>query len=177
MGKDYYRCLQIGRSATSAEIKENYRRLALKWHPQKNPHNQEEAEWNFREIAEAFDVLQDGNKRATYDSFGEEGLKNGIMELNGREYRGYQYVGDPFVLFNEVFGQVSPFGLKESVYRAPKLTVANDIEVDLHCTLEELYMGCQKAVEVERRQVAEAAFVEKKSSQYLCRRGGRTAPG
>jgi len=132
-------------------ITASYRRLALKFHPQKNPYKQEEAERQFREVAEAFDVLRDGDKRAKFDRYGEEGLKDGLYELNDREYRGYQYLGDPFTLFLEVFGQASPFAIKGGdVYRAEKKKVAEDIEVDLECTLEELYSGCQKAVTVQR---------------------------
>lgn len=162
MGKDYYNILDIPRTATDANIKESYRRLALKWHPQKNPHNEEEAETKFREVAEAFDVLRDGEKRANFDRLGESGLKNGVLQLNNREYRGYQYVGDPFVLFTEVFGQETPFGLGEGVYRAEKRKLAEDIEVELRCTLEELYTGCQKAVEVQRNRIGEESFVETK---------------
>eukprot|EP00287_Rhodomonas_sp_CCMP768_P012092 CAMPEP_0196725918 /NCGR_PEP_ID=MMETSP1091-20130531/7324_1 /TAXON_ID=302021 /ORGANISM="Rhodomonas sp., Strain CCMP768" /LENGTH=74 /DNA_ID=CAMNT_0042068257 /DNA_START=1 /DNA_END=221 /DNA_ORIENTATION=+ len=74
MGKDYYAILGITKSATENEIKKAYKKSAMKWHPDKNPDNIQEAEKKFKEIAEAFDVLSDPQKRKVYDQFGEEGL-------------------------------------------------------------------------------------------------------
>lgn len=74
---DYYKLLGINRDADDEAIKKAYRKLALKWHPDRNPSNKEEAEKQFKAISEAYEVLSDKNKRAVYDQFGEEGLKNG----------------------------------------------------------------------------------------------------
>ncbi|KAJ7158552.1 hypothetical protein C8R46DRAFT_957180 [Mycena filopes] len=76
MGADYYKLLGIDKSATEAEIKSAYKKMALKWHPDRNG-GSEESSKKFKEISEAFEVLSDSNKRAVYDQFGEEGLKGG----------------------------------------------------------------------------------------------------
>ena len=73
MGKDYYKTLGVSRSATDDELKKAYRKLALKYHPDKN--KSPEAEEKFKAIGEAYDVLSDARKRQVYDQYGEEGLK------------------------------------------------------------------------------------------------------
>ena len=75
MGKDYYKVLGLSRGATEEEVKKAYRKLALKFHPDKN--KSAGAEEKFKEIAEAYEVLSDKKKRDVYDQFGEEGLKGG----------------------------------------------------------------------------------------------------
>ena len=75
MGKDYYKILDLPKNADDDTIKRSYKKLALKWHPDRNPTDKELAERKFKEIAEAYEVLSDKNKRAIYDQFGEEGLK------------------------------------------------------------------------------------------------------
>lgn len=75
-GKDYYAILGVKRDASPAEIKKAYRQLALKWHPDKNPENREEASEKFVQISEAFEVLNDEEKKKIYDQYGEEGLKS-----------------------------------------------------------------------------------------------------
>jgi len=71
---DFYATLEVAKGASTADIKKAYRRLALKWHPDKNPTNQEEATKKFKELSEAYEVLSDDKKRKTYDQFGHEGL-------------------------------------------------------------------------------------------------------
>lgn len=78
--KNYYETLQIPKGSTDAEIKKAYRKLAMKWHPDKNPNNIEEASMIFQEIGEAYDVLSDLEKRAIYDQYGYEGLRDGIPD-------------------------------------------------------------------------------------------------
>ncbi|WIA33709.1 hypothetical protein OEZ86_006827 [Tetradesmus obliquus] len=77
MGLDYYKLLGVGRTASDEEIKAAYRKKAVKYHPDKNLNNKEYAEERFKEVAEAYDVLSDPQKRAVYDRYGEEGLKGG----------------------------------------------------------------------------------------------------
>lgn len=158
MGRDYYATLGVSRDAKEEEVKKGYRKFAMKWHPQKNPNNREEAESRFREIAEAYDVLIDPPRRASYDQYGEEGLKNGLMEL-GLKNKGYQYVGDPFVLFQNFFGSMSPFveatgggdfGLTERGYQKGK---EGALEMDLECTLNELFEGISKQLSIRRTRV------------------------
>lgn len=114
---DYYRILEVTKASSTAEIKKAYRRLALKWHPDKNPDNPDEANKKFKEISEAYEVLSDEKKRRVYDQYGREGLN----ERRGRP-RQYQdedmeFFGggfpftfrDPEEVFREFFGG-SPFG-------------------------------------------------------------------
>mmetsp|Transcript_14365 Transcript_14365/g.25255 ORF Transcript_14365/g.25255 Transcript_14365/m.25255 type:complete len:439 (-) Transcript_14365:103-1419(-) len=77
MGKDYYGILGVGKDAGQEDIKKAYRKAALKWHPDKNQDKKEEAEEKFKDIAEAYDVLSDPEKKTIYDQYGEEGLKGG----------------------------------------------------------------------------------------------------
>eukprot|EP00736_Rhodelphis_marinus_P012029 Rmarinus@m.25909 len=75
MGRNYYEILGVSRDADADAIKKAYRKLAIKWHPDKNPDNQEMASAKFKDISEAYEVLSDPQKRKIYDQFGEEGLK------------------------------------------------------------------------------------------------------
>ncbi|KAF6261965.1 hypothetical protein COO60DRAFT_1293650 [Scenedesmus sp. NREL 46B-D3] len=77
MGKDYYGILGVAKGADDAELKKAYRKLAMKWHPDKNPDNRAAAEAKFKDVSEAYEVLSDPEKRQVYDAYGEEGLKAG----------------------------------------------------------------------------------------------------
>ena len=115
MGKDYYSILGINRNATDDEIKKAYRKLALKFHPDKN--KTPEAEEKFKLIAEAYEVLSDKKKRDIYDQFGEEGLKNGGAGTTSGFSSGstpnftYTFHGDPRATFAQFFGTDNPFDL------------------------------------------------------------------
>ena len=98
--KDYYKVLGVDRKSTEKEMKKKYRKLALKWHPDKNPNNQEEATEKFAEISEAYEVLSDPEKRRIYDQVGEEGLKGG----GGAGGAGGPQPGSPGGGFNFNFG-------------------------------------------------------------------------
>ena len=80
---DYYDVLQVAKNSTDVDIKKSYRKLAMKWHPDKNPDNSEEAASKFQQIGEAYDVLSDPQKRAIYDQYGYEGLRDGVPDENG----------------------------------------------------------------------------------------------
>mmetsp|Transcript_42513 Transcript_42513/g.98542 ORF Transcript_42513/g.98542 Transcript_42513/m.98542 type:complete len:338 (-) Transcript_42513:96-1109(-) len=115
MGKDYYGILGLDRSASPDDIKKAYRRMALKWHPDKNQDKREEAEAKFKDIAEAYDVLSDAEKKSIYDQFGEEGLKGGAGQPPSGAPEGapggfsapggftYQFSGDPNDIFARFF--------------------------------------------------------------------------
>jgi DnaJ family protein B protein 4 len=85
MGKDYYTILGVNRNANDDELKKAYRKLALKWHPDKNPNNKEDAQKKFQEISEAYEVLSDKQKREIFDRYGEEGLKGMPQAGEGAE--------------------------------------------------------------------------------------------
>lgn len=113
MGKDFYKILGIQKGASDEDIKKAYRKLALKYHPDKN--KSAGAEERFKEIAEAYEVLSDKKKRDIYDQFGEEGLHGGGPGSAGGPEGGqsfsYEFHGDPRATFAQFFGQSSPFDL------------------------------------------------------------------
>lgn len=116
MGKDFYKVLGIARGASEEEIKKAYRKMALKYHPDKN--KTAGAEEKFKEIAEAYEVLSDKKKRDVYDRFGEEGLKttNGGGGGGGTENHSSHFHGDPRQTFQQFFGTSNPF---ESFFNMP----------------------------------------------------------
>lgn len=103
MGKDYYKILGLNKDSSDEEIKKAYRKLALKYHPDKNKDSN--AEEKFKEIAEAYEVLTDKKKRDVYDKFGEDGLKNGYGEGSSGYGGAYSnsYGADPFKTFENFF--------------------------------------------------------------------------
>ncbi|XP_075237948.1 dnaJ heat shock protein family (Hsp40) member B6 mrj isoform X3 [Lycorma delicatula] len=114
---DYYKILEVNKHASTSDIKKAYRKLALKWHPDKNPNNPDEANRKFKEISEAYEVLSDEKKRRVYDQFGKEGL-NDRARSRGRHHAmdpdadfmfNFPFTfRDPEEVFREFFGG-SPF--------------------------------------------------------------------
>lgn len=108
MGKDYYKILGIAKGASDDEIKKAYRKMALKFHPDKN--KEPGAENKFKEVAEAYDVLSDAKKKEIYDKYGEEGLKADGMPggppggAHGPGGFHYTFQGDPMRMFAQAFG-------------------------------------------------------------------------
>lgn len=117
MGKDFYKILGVAKAATDDEIKKAYRKLALKYHPDKN--KQAGAEEKFKEVAEAYEILSDKKKRDIYDQYGEEGLKGdpsagesqGGHPGQGPGGYSYQFHGDPRATFAQFFGTNDPFSI------------------------------------------------------------------
>uniref|UniRef100_A0A8C9QLP8 J domain-containing protein n=1 Tax=Spermophilus dauricus TaxID=99837 RepID=A0A8C9QLP8_SPEDA len=108
---DYYEVLGVPRQASSEAIKKAYRKLALKWHPDKNPENKEEAEKRFKQVAQAYEVLSDAKKRDVYDRYGEAGVDVGSAGAGTFEDP-FQFVftfRDPAEVFKEFFGGRDPF--------------------------------------------------------------------
>ncbi|KAL8460512.1 hypothetical protein ACS0TY_032153 [Phlomoides rotata] len=123
MGVDYYKILQVDKNAKDDDLKKAYRKLAMKWHPDKNPNNKKDAEAKFKQISEAYEVLSDPQKRAVYDQYGEDGLNGNVPPPDGGVPGGATYfqTGDgPNVfrfnprnaddIFAEFFGFSTPFG-------------------------------------------------------------------
>lgn len=120
MGVDYYKVLQVDRNAKDDDLKKAYRKLAMKWHPDKNPNNKKDAEAKFKTISEAYDVLSDQQKRAVYDQYGEEGLKGQMPPPGAAGFSSMPHdAGSSSFRFNprnaddifsEFFGFSSPFG-------------------------------------------------------------------
>lgn len=109
---DYYEVLGVPRQASSEAIKKAYRKLALKWHPDKNPENKEEAERRFKQVAEAYEVLSDGKKRDVYDRYGETRMDGGAHANEAAFVDPFEFVftfRDPTEVFKEFFGGHDPF--------------------------------------------------------------------
>ena len=107
MAKDYYRVLGVEKNATEDEIKKAYRKMALRFHPDKN--KEADAEEKFKEISEAYEVLSDKDKRASYDRFGSERMK-AHSGMGGQHHSSFrQPTTDPFELFRTFFGGRDPF--------------------------------------------------------------------
>jgi len=108
MGKDFYKVLGVEKSATEEEIKKAYRKMALRFHPDKN--KEADAEDKFKEISEAYEVLSDKDKRSAYDRFGSEGMKanSGMGSQHFSSSSGSRPT-DPFELFRTFFGGRDPF--------------------------------------------------------------------
>ncbi|XP_014664666.1 PREDICTED: dnaJ homolog subfamily B member 4-like [Priapulus caudatus] len=108
MGKDYYASLGISRNATVDDIKKAYRKMALRFHPDKN--KSAGAEEKFKDIAEAYEVLSDKTKRDVYDKYGSEGLERGVPDGRpGGGFTSYTYGRDPRSTFQGFFGGIDPF--------------------------------------------------------------------
>eukprot|EP01138_Halocafeteria_seosinensis_P010909 gb/GECG01011142.1/.p1 GENE.gb/GECG01011142.1/~~gb/GECG01011142.1/.p1 ORF type:complete len:296 (+),score=56.34 gb/GECG01011142.1/:1-888(+) len=111
---DYYQILGVNKNASDDELKKAYKKLAVKWHPDKNQDRKEEAEKKFKEINEAYEVLSDKEKRAIYDKYGEEGLKGGMPAGGGGGGGGgttHFEFRDPNEIFAQFFGTKNPFSI------------------------------------------------------------------
>ena len=136
----YYEVLQVSKTASEAEIKRAYRKLAMKYHPDRNPGDQA-AEEKFKEITEAYEVLSDPQKRAAYDQFGHAGVnQNGGMGGGGFSGAGF---GD---IFDDLFGDI--FGTRRS--RGPR--PGRDLQYDLEITLEEAVNGATVEIRIPRHE-------------------------
>jgi molecular chaperone DnaJ len=135
--RDYYQVLDVVRTATEAEIKKAYRRLAMKFHPDRNP-NDHEAEGRFKEVKEAYEVLSDAQKRAAYDQFGHAGVDASRGAGQGFDPR--DAFGD---IFGEVFGDIFGGGRRNrsGVYRGA------DLRYELALDLEQAVFGATANVE------------------------------
>ena len=148
--RDYYEILGVSRSATTEEIKKAYRKLALKYHPDRNPNNKE-AETRFKEAAEAYAVLSDPEKRSRYDQFGHAGLNN-----RGGGYQPFDDVEDIFSAFRDIFGGSSIFdemfgtGTRGQGRRPRRGRKGSDLRIKLPLTLEEMATGVEKTLKVKK---------------------------
>jgi molecular chaperone DnaJ len=139
--KDYYRILGVARDATPDEIKKQYRQIALKYHPDRNPGNKESEE-KFKEAAEAYEVLRDPEKRRLYDVYGHEGVSS-------TGFTGFQDFSDIFRTFGDIFGDFfggfGDFGPREGRPQA-----GSDLRYDLTLDFMDATMGTEVNIEVPR---------------------------
>ena len=144
--RDYYEVLGVSRDASSAEIKKAYKKLALKFHPDRNP-GDEEAVASFKEAAEAYEVLSHDEKRARYNRFGHQGVQGAAGGRPG----GFADVGDIFDVFGDLFeGFGMGGGRRRGGGRRP--TQGDSLKTRLDIDLLDAARGCEKTVEIQRRE-------------------------
>ena len=147
--RDYYEILVVEKTATEEEIKRSYRKLAVKFHPDKNP-DDAHAEEKFKELGEAYDVLMDADKRAAYDRYGHAAFAQGTAA--GRGFH------DPFDIFREVFGGGG--GIFETFFGGggggqSDHQRGSDLRYDMQITLEEAAFGVEKEIEIRKLDTCE----------------------
>lgn len=143
--RDYYEILGIDRGADEQSIKGAYRKMALRYHPDRNPNNAE-AEEKFKEAAEAYSVLSDGNKRAAYDRYGHQGVQAAAAGSGGFDPNAFSDFSDifgDFFGFNDLFGG----GRGRSRTRAQR---GDDVRYDLELTFEDMMKGMTADLQVPR---------------------------
>ncbi|MDD6802948.1 MAG: molecular chaperone DnaJ, partial [Prevotellaceae bacterium] len=149
--RDYYEVLGVDKSASEDEIKKAYRKIAIKYHPDRNPGNKE-AEEKFKEAAEAYDVLHDPQKRQQYDQFGFNGPGAGFG--GGSGFGTSMNMDDIFSMFGDIFGGHAGFGgfsgFGGGGQRQPQQHRGNDLRLKVRLTLSEIATGVTKKFKVKK---------------------------
>ncbi|MDB6032684.1 MAG: dnaJ [Verrucomicrobiales bacterium] len=146
--RDYYEILLVERTATDEEIKKSYRKLAIKFHPDKNP-GDKEAEEKFKELSEAYEVLSDAQKRAAYDQYG-----HGAFDPRARARSGGGGFHDPFDIFREAFGSGGNIfdeffgGAQRADPNGPQR--GSDLRYDMQITFEDAVLGTEKEITINK---------------------------
>lgn len=163
--KDYYGILGVRKDATQEEIKKAYKRLALKYHPDRNPDNKEEAAKKFMEVSEAYEVLSDPQKRQIYDRYGFEGLKGaGVFREGDFTWRDFSHFEDLEDIFGDIGRIFEEFGFGSSIFdflfgsrtrekaKSEYFTTqpGEDLRIKISLTLHEIDSGVSKKVLVKR---------------------------
>lgn len=161
--RDYYEILGVPKNADATEIKKAYRKMALKYHPDKNP-DDKQAEENFKEAAEAYEILSDANKRSRYDQFGHAGV-GGASGSNGY----HMSMDDIFSQFGDIFGGAfggfSGFGGGGGRQSHRRVNRGSNLRVKVKLTLEEIAKGVDKKIKVNK-------YVDCKSCSGTGSKGG-----
>lgn len=146
--KDYYEILGVEKSASKEDLKKAYRKLAMQFHPDRNP-NDKEAEDKFKEAAEAYEILSNDDKRANYDRYGHAGLRGGGQ--------GFTDINDIFSHFSDIFGGGSIFdeffggGQRTRQGRRTGGIPGSDLRVTLQLTMEEIAEGTTKKIKIKKQ--------------------------
>jgi molecular chaperone DnaJ len=151
--QDYYEILGIPRDASADQIKSAYRKLALRWHPDRNPEQKHEAEENFRQASEAYSVLSDPQKRSVYDRFGHAGLNSRGFEtgFNSTIFEEFHDILGDLLGFDEVFG-----GGRRRGGRGSRGQRGADLRYDMTLRFEDAAAGVSTKIQVSRRENCEA---------------------
>jgi molecular chaperone DnaJ len=148
--RDYYEILGVNKNATKDDLKKAYRKLAMMYHPDRNP-DDKDSEEKFKEAAEAYEVLNDDNKRSQYDRFGHEGMRG-----SGYGSQGFSDINDIFSHFSDIFGGGSIFddflGGNQRTRSGRRASGApgSDLKVTLKLTLEEIAAGVSKKIKIKK---------------------------
>jgi molecular chaperone DnaJ len=141
--RDYYDVLGVGRNATEQEIKSAYRKMALQYHPDRNPERKEESEEKFKEVTEAYSVLADPQKRAAYDRFGHAAVAGtGVYTPD--------FSSTIFADFEDIFGDFFGFGDIFGRRTRPRAQRGADLRYDLEVSLEEAAQGLDSKIKIPR---------------------------
>ncbi|MCE7858096.1 MAG: molecular chaperone DnaJ, partial [Ignavibacteria bacterium CHB3] len=149
--RDYYDVLGVSRNASKDEIKKAYRKLAMQYHPDRNP-GDKSAEDKFKEAAEAYEILSHDDKKNNYDRFGHEGVRG-----SGFGAEGFSSVNDIFSHFSDIFGGSSIFdeffggNQRGRTRRRGTGTQGSDLRVNLKLTLEEIATGITKKIKIKKQ--------------------------
>jgi len=144
--RDYYEILNLQRNAGADDIKRAYRKLAMKYHPDRNP-GDTQAEKNFKEASEAYEVLSDPDKRRRYDQFGHAGLRGAA----GHDFNNMD-VGDIFSMFGDIFGDM--FG-QAGRSRGRRSARGYSLETEVEITLDDVLTGVEKEIEFTRQDICD----------------------
>lgn len=151
---DYYEVLEVSRTAGGEEIKKAFRRLAMQYHPDRNPGNKE-AEQKFKEINEAYEVLKDEQKRAAYDRYGHQAFANGGSGMGGNPFGGFDFnfggAGGFADIFSDVFSEFMGGGRRQQSYAVR----GADVRYNMEITLEEAFAGIEKEVKIPSSETCE----------------------
>ncbi len=147
---DFYEVLQVSRTASDQELKTAYRKLAMQYHPDRNPDNPE-AEARFKECSEAYSVLSDGEKRAAYDRYGHAAFQGGGGPA-GNPFQGAGFSGDVGDIFGDIFGEMFNMGGQRKASRVQR---GRDLRYDMSLEFEEAVFGVEKEITIRRAETCE----------------------
>jgi molecular chaperone DnaJ len=175
--RDYYDILGVAKGSTADEIKKGYRKMAIKYHPDKNP-GDKESEENFKEAAEAYEVLSSPEKRARYDQFGHSA--NASSASGGGYGGGGMDMNDIFSQFGDIFGGGSPFegffgGGGQQGRGGRRVTKGTNLRIKVRLTLDEIANGAEKKIKVNKQVICntcEGTGAKDKSSFQTCKTCG-----
>src|SRR5579883_1692573 len=149
--RDYYEVLGVNRSATEQEIKSAYRKLAVRYHPDKNP-GDAAAEEKFKEAAEAYSILSDADQRARYDRYGHAGVSSGASAGWGAGAQGFGGIED---ILGDLFGFGDVFGGGRTGARRSAAQRGADLRYDFEMTLEDAAQGMTATLRIPRLETCE----------------------